>query len=107
MTTHLLQCLTLGLHELYQPTYTFYHSTETALLRAQNDIFRAIDNKETSSVSLLTCQQPSTRSTMKYYCHAYPAGLNTLEVPWTGLAPTCVVTVSSFASIIQDPLPGG
>ena len=35
-----------------------YHSTDTAHLQ----VLRAIDNK--------TCQQPSTRSTMRYYCHA-------------------------------------
>ena len=35
-----------------------YHSTDTAHLQ----VLRAIDNK--------TCQQPSRRSTMRYYCHA-------------------------------------
>ena len=39
------------LHELYQSAYKLHHSTETALLRLQNDILRMVDNG--SSVILL------------------------------------------------------
>ena len=40
-------------HESYQSAYRPYHSTETALLRVQNDILTSIDNKEVTLLVLL------------------------------------------------------
>ena len=36
---------TNNLYEIFQPAYRQLHSTETALLRVQNDLLQAIDNK--------------------------------------------------------------
>ena len=46
MTSH-------GLHEVYQSAYKASHSTETALLKVQNDILQAIDQRECVMLVLL------------------------------------------------------
>ena len=46
VTTHLLD-------ERFQSAYKLYHSTETALVRVQNDILRAIDSKQSVILLLL------------------------------------------------------
>ena len=40
-----------ALYETYQSAYRPLHSTETALLRVQNDIITSIDNKKTTTCS--------------------------------------------------------
>src|SRR5438477_4237957 len=40
-------------YEVYQSAYRSHHSTETALLRVQNDILTSIDNKEITILVLL------------------------------------------------------
>ena len=42
-----------GLQEVYQSAYRQYHSTETALLKVQDDIFQAMDNQEVVLLVLL------------------------------------------------------
>lgn len=42
-----------NLDELYQSAYKKHHSTETALLKVQNDILRAMDNKKSAILLLL------------------------------------------------------
>ena len=42
-----------ALYEDYQSAYRPFHSTETALLRVQNDILTSIDNKEITVLVLL------------------------------------------------------
>ena len=46
VTTHLLD-------ERFQSAYKLYHSIETALVRVQNDILRAIDSKQSVILLLL------------------------------------------------------
>jgi hypothetical protein len=42
-----------GLDELYQSAYKAHHSTETALVKVQNDILRALDNQNSVILLLL------------------------------------------------------
>lgn len=42
-----------NMDELYQSAYKKYHSTETALIKVQNDILRAIDNQHSVILLLL------------------------------------------------------
>ena len=44
-----------GLHELFQSAYKSLHSTETALLRVQDDILHALDQRKCVLLVLLDC----------------------------------------------------
>ena len=57
------------LEEPLQSAYKLNHSTETALLKVQNDILIAIDNHCVSPLYYCICQPHLTLSIMNCYCN--------------------------------------
>ena len=50
LTHHMQTC---NLHDIFQSAYKQYHSTETALIRVQNDILQAVDQNQVVLLVLL------------------------------------------------------
>ena len=56
-----------GLFEVFQSVYSEGESTETSLLRVQNNILMVVDLQEVTVLIMLVCPQPLILSTKQYY----------------------------------------
>ncbi len=70
-----------GLHGKLQAAYRKNHSTETALLRAQNDILRGIDSQKTLCSSILISRPPLTPSIIRFFSSGWGITLEFATLP--------------------------
>ena len=65
-----------NLHEPFQSAYKRYHSCETALIRAQNDILRALDSHNCVVLLLLDLSSASRTHSKNHFSSFYSLILN-------------------------------
>ena len=88
--------------EAYQSAYHAFHSTETALLRVQNDVLRAMIQGKTTLLVLLDLSAAFDTVNHDVLFQRLKTGLVLMVLHWTGLDRICMGDRKLFALMMTS-----